>query len=202
MPELGCRVKPAYVHLVDDGLGEGPPEGLVAFPVVCRQVRDQALHGDGGVVARGGRGDTVVAGGQGHAAAVGIDQHLVRSEAQPRLRCLRPVDSVAIDLAGAESRHEAVPIVVGPVANGIERDHPCGPRVIDGVEEQQLDSGGTGRIDREIHAVRLRIGPEWVGQAASDGIAHRGVPLMRRLEAGLGVTGSIRVWSVVAANRG
>ena len=72
------------------------------------------------------------------------------------------------------------------LATGIEADHARGLRVVDAVEQQQLDPGGVPREHAEVHAraarrrPQRRAGPR--GPSASDGVAPcRAASAMRRI---------------------
>lgn len=77
----GARVpgEAAYVHLVDDRLGKGTAKRLVSLPVVARDVRHQALHCDG----------RVVAGGRGGLAVIAARHRHARAPAEPRVAARR-----------------------------------------------------------------------------------------------------------------
>jgi len=88
----------------------------------------------------------------------------------------RPFHSfqIGVDLTRADPRYEGVPVVIGPVSGGIERDHPRGPGIIHSVEEQELETGGVLGVDREIDSAVTQVGPERVGRTGIDGVVHRG----------------------------
>ena len=111
------------VHLVDHGGGEGPAQRSVAFPVVGIGIDDHAPHGDGRVVARAARRFAIVTVRHRDGASVGIEQELLGIEAKPARRIEGADRAVRVDLAGTETRHEGVPVVVGPVDGGVEPDH-------------------------------------------------------------------------------
>ena len=76
----------------------------------------------GGVVAGCAGGLAAVALRNGDGAAVRIEQDFVGIEAQAARGVERPVDAIGIDLAGCDAGHEDVPVVIGAVGYGIERD--------------------------------------------------------------------------------
>jgi hypothetical protein len=71
-PELGWRVKPLTVHLVNDGPGGRPAQQCVAFPIVGVWIHHHALHRRGGVVAFQARSLAAVILGNNNAAPVGV----------------------------------------------------------------------------------------------------------------------------------
>ena len=106
----------AHVELVDDGLGEGPPERPIAFPVVTAAIGDDALHRDRGVAARPARGQAVVAVGNRDGEPVWIEEDLLGIEPESTFRRERSMRAVRVDLARLEARHKRMPVVIGPMA--------------------------------------------------------------------------------------
>ena len=155
------------VHLVDHRGGERPTERGVALPVIGVGIHDDTAHGDLRVLARAARRQTVVPVRHDDGAPVGIEQHLGRIEAKPSRRVERADGAVRVDLSGAESGHEGVPVVVGPVSRRIEADDARRLGVACAVEEQKLDGAGLAREDAEVDA------------ALHDGGAQREAPAWR-----------------------
>lgn len=104
---------------------------------------DQALRGQGRVVTSEAY-QAVGAGGDRHAAAVGIEQRLGGIKAQPEIRRIWTTSAVGKDLTGSVSWDEAVPVMIDPVSSRVERYHPGRSRIIEGVEQQQIDANGVG----------------------------------------------------------
>src|SRR6478736_3651742 len=94
----------AHVEFVDDGLGEGPPERLIAFPVVTIAIGDDALHRDRGVPARPDRSEAVVAVGNRDREPVWIEKDLLGIEPQSTFRRERSMRAVRVNLARLEAR--------------------------------------------------------------------------------------------------
>ena len=116
----------AHVKLVDDRLGEGPPERQIAFPVVTAGIGDDALHRGGRVVARPARGLAVVAVGNRDGEPVWIEKDLLAIEPETTFRRERSMRAVGINLARLEARDKGMPVVIGAVAFAIERDDRAG----------------------------------------------------------------------------
>ena len=64
------------------------------------------------------------------------------------------MDTVAVDLTGLQIGNEEVPIVIGTVLGGVEREDLRRDCAVDLVEEQQLDYGGLVGKDAEVDAAR------------------------------------------------
>ena len=112
----------AHMHLVKHRLGEGPPWGAVAFPIVRARVRDDALDRHCGVVSAMTRSLAAVSWRPGHALPVGIQENLVRIEPKSALRSVWATDPIGIELSRLHPRHERVPVVVGAIRPRIESD--------------------------------------------------------------------------------
>ena len=65
------------------------------------------------------------------------------------------------------TRHEDMPVVVRLIAGRIERNHRTGPRIVDAVEEHQLNTRAAFREHAEVDACRVNAGAERVRAAAS-----------------------------------
>src|SRR5215510_14800766 len=128
----------ANMHFVDHGLGEGSLEWHVPFPVVGTWIGHHALHRLGGIVAGAERCSAVVSIRYRHREAVRIEEDLFAVEKLPLLRRKRPVCTVCVDLARPAIRHERVPVVVGSMTVGSERNDPRGLWSILPIEKQKL----------------------------------------------------------------
>ena len=120
-PGAGMPGEAADVKLVDDRLGAGPPDRRIAFPVVAGEIRHDALHRGGRVVAGPFRGVPVVGAGHRHGAAVRVEEDLPAVEPEPALWRERAVGTVGVDLSRPEIRHEDVPVVIGAMGSWIEQ---------------------------------------------------------------------------------
>ena len=78
---------------------------------------------------------------------IGIDEQLMRVKAMPVFRVIRPVDAIAIQRAGLEVGHIAVPDLVG-----IFRQLQTGDfRFTGGVKQTELHPLGVSRKKREVN---------------------------------------------------
>ena len=161
------------MQLVDDGAPERAPQGLVTFPVVGRQVGDDALHGGAGVAIGPAAGHPVVAFRNRHREAVRVEQHRGRVVPQPGGRVEAAVHPPRVNLPGAYAGHEYVPEAGGAVVRRIQRDGAGRRRVVDVVEQQQVDLGGRARPDREVRAALARPGTERARAAGGGATRHR-----------------------------
>ena len=172
-PRARMAREPAHVRLVHDCARGRPAQRRVPFPLVRVRVHHHALHRRGGVVTVLGSRSAPVAVRHDHAAPVRVEEHLLGVESQPARRVGRTLHAIAVDLAGAQARHEHVPVVVRAVDGGIDADCPGGPRVVDAVEEQQLHAGGVPGEYTENHPLLGRRGAEG-GTRAFAGPGGRG----------------------------
>ena len=173
--ERQCRVADgvaAHVGLVEDRAVPRDARALVATPGEGG-VDDPAFRHEGSTVAQierqvgVGMADRVAEdlGGVLHLAdmraRIRVEQELVRVEPVAGLRRVRSVHPVAVDGAGAGVRQIAVPDLIGIFGQfyAIELG-PAG-----WVEQAELDLGGIGREQGEIHPQSVPGGPERVGQA-------------------------------------
>ena len=85
----GMASKAAHMQLVNDGLGKGPLERQIAFPIVPVGIGDDAFHRHGGVVAGPRRSPAVVCLGHGHGKPVRVEQHLLGVEPKSAVRVER-----------------------------------------------------------------------------------------------------------------
>ena len=155
----------SHVHLVDDGLGNGPAQRLVALPVVAGIIHHDALHGRAGVVAGPAGRFPAVDGWHRHAAAVGVEQDLVRVITQTLFRRVGADGPIGVNLAGLHAGDERMPVVVGAVLRRIEPEHLRRPCVVDAVEQEQLDGVSLIGVDAEVHAAGPRRCAEREGGA-------------------------------------
>ncbi len=107
----------------------------------------------------------------GDRLCIRVEQQLVRVEALALLGLVGAVDAVAVELAGFQSRHVAVPDEVGALAQLQPRDFaPAGL-----VEEAELDALGMAREEREVDALVVPGGAERIGGARPElehGVHH------------------------------
>ena len=87
---------------------------------------------------------------------IGVQKQLVGVEAVPRLGRVGAMDAVAVELAGPDAGEVAVPDLVGVLR---QRDavRLAPPRA---VEEAELDAGGVGREEGEVHPRAVPVGAE------------------------------------------
>src|SRR5262249_51423035 len=150
----GMTREAAHVHLVDDGLRRWPLQWRIALPVVGRHVEHDALHRRAGIVARAARIGWSVTLWNRDSAAVGIEENLGRIEAHAARGIERSADLIAVQLARSDVRHEHMPVVIGAIGRWIQANDPRRPRVVDVIEEEQLDAARVLREDAEIDAAR------------------------------------------------
>src|SRR4051812_24600230 len=112
----------ANVHLVDDRLRRWMPQRDVTLPVVCARIDDDTLQRSCSVVTGSRGGCARVRVRNNDAAAIRIEQHLGRIEAQSLWRIEWPRRAIAIELSRFDSAHESMPVVIRAVANGVEID--------------------------------------------------------------------------------
>src|SRR6185369_12135718 len=115
-------------------------------------IHHYTLHSRGCVVSLHAGFDAVVVFGNHDGAAVWIEQELIWIKAQTTLWFDRSVNPIAVDLARRHVGHEDVPIVVGAVGGGIDRNDPRGASIIFPIKEQQLDPGSVPGVDAEVHS--------------------------------------------------
>ena len=68
-----------------------------------------------------------------------------------------------VNLPRAQPRHEHVPVVVRAVGRRAEADHPSRLRVVNAVEQEQIDPGCPLREHAEVDAAGGDAGAEWGG---------------------------------------
>ena len=143
------------------------PQRCVTFPVVGGGVHHHALHGSctvvgvrGGIALRGSRRE------RPHR------DHRDRAEAwwdrtaAPRW-IVRPLDAIAVDLAGRHPGDESVPVMVRAILAG-SRPTTRAAGIVDMIEQQQLHPGGVTRVDREIDTTAGQYRPKWRAAAFPD----------------------------------
>ena len=153
-----------HVRLVDHRFGVRRLRQPVARPVEERVDHDALHHGRGRVVvvARVGVAEVVAEHRLPplHLAfdglGVGVEQQLVRVEALPRGRVVRPVDAVAVALPGLHRRQVRVPDVRVDVA---QFDAGLFAAV---AEQAQFDFLGAFAEQREVRAAAIEGRPEGV----------------------------------------
>jgi hypothetical protein len=80
----------------------------------------------------------------------------------------------SVDLAGLHARNAHMPIVIGTVGRGIDRDHARGAPVVFPIEKQQLHAGSTAREDAEIHTAGNDGGSQRMALPCMDGLLCSG----------------------------
>ena len=144
------------------------PQRCVTFPIVGGGIHHHALHC--GCTVVGVRGGIIapVAIRNRHAATIWIEQKLGGIEPHAPRWIVRPLDTIAVDLAGRHPWDESVPVVVRPIVSGIDADNPRRTGIVDMVEQQQLHPGGVTRVDREIDTTAGQYRPKWRAAAFPD----------------------------------
>ncbi len=162
----------ADVRLVDDRVRGVNVRRRDAFPVVVGEVHDEALHGRLAVVVwtRGLVPRPVLP--VNDAQGVGVEEDLLHVEAVPVPGLMGSVDAIGVDLALADPLDEDVPVIEGLVDPRVEPDRLERLRVVEPVEEQQLDRGRALREEREVDSARGDARPERAGLTGS-GRKHR-----------------------------
>ena len=154
---------------------EGRRQREIPLPVVSTRINNHALHRGGSVITF----PTCRLAGKEfrnhHTSAIRIKKYLGRIETQATLRGRRPNNSVAIELARRDARNEAMPVVVPPIRNRIERNHTRWLGVVFTIEEDQLNTGCRAREQTEIDAAIHNRGAQRRGTAFSRiGFLHCG----------------------------
>ena len=165
----GMAREAAHMELVDHGLGKGPLERQTAVPVIAIGIGYDAFHGRGGIVAGPRRSPAVVCRGDRYGETVRVEEHLLGVEPISTLRGEGPVRPVGIHLARLKVRHKDMPVVIGAVLLGIERDDPCGLRGILVIEQKQLHKGRTLGEHAEVDAARAYGRAERSARTRCDG---------------------------------
>ena len=146
--------KAPHMQLVNHGLGKGPLERPIAFPIVPIGIGDDAFHCHRDIVAGPRRSPAVVHPGDGYDKPVRVNEHLVGVKPKPSVRVERAVRPVGVHLARLKTRHEGMPVVIGAMLIRRERDDPCGLRSILVIEQQQLEQDRVLGEHAEIDTAR------------------------------------------------
>ena len=115
----------AHMKLVDHGLGEGPLERQIPFPVIAAGIGHDTFHRHRRVVAGPACGSAVVGFGDRYGETIRIEKNLLAIEPKTTFRRQWPMGSVGINLARFEIRDKDMPVVIGAVPVSIERDDLC-----------------------------------------------------------------------------
>ena len=89
-----------------------------------------------------------------------VEQHLSAVEPTSAVRREGAVRSVGVNLTGLEVRHKDVPVMIGAVIAGAERNDPCRPCRPLIIEQEKLDQGCALREDAEIDAAGTDCRPK------------------------------------------
>ena len=155
------------VHLIDDGVLAGTVQGPIALPIVGGGVGDNGAHGSGEVVIRpAGAGAFPEA--VGVATRVGVDEDLIPVEPMAGAGIERAIHAVSVVGARLEPAHEDMPEMKGLVDVRVQEDRLERLRSVMGGEEEQFDTGGILREEREIDAFRRWSRPQGVRRALFD----------------------------------
>ena len=153
------RGEAADMHLVNDGSRRRMPQRCVTFPIVGGGIQHHALHCDCKVVDVRGGIIAPVAIRNRHTATIGVEQKLGGIEPHAPRGIVRPLDAIAVDLAGRHPWDESVPVVVRAVVRGIDTDNARCTRIVDMIKQQQFRRGSVTRVDREITPPADNIAP-------------------------------------------
>src|ERR1700733_3112386 len=160
--------KVADVHLIDDGFRERRSGRAVVPPVVGAGISHDALHGRRSIVARRTRSGSTPWRWPCDALCIRIHQNFLSIETHAPLRREWAVYAIAVELTGADARHEGMPVVICPVDVWIEIDHSRRTSVVRAVEEQQLHGSGVLGKHTEVHAIRDERSAEWKARSGFD----------------------------------
>ena len=117
--------KAAHVKLVDHGLGERALERQVAFPVIAAGIGHDTFHRRRRIVAGPARGFSIVVFGDRDGETIRVEKNLLAIEPKTAFRREWSMGAIAINLARLEVRDKDMPVVIGAVSVGIERDDLC-----------------------------------------------------------------------------
>src|SRR6185437_9064058 len=119
----------AHVHFVYDGARRGPVEWPVTFPIVCAGVDHHAFHSSRGVVALHSGGVTAVIFGDHNGSCIRVEQDLGGIETMAARGIEWSTNPKPVDLAWGHVPNPYVPVVIGTVRHGIDRDYAGRTRV-------------------------------------------------------------------------
>ena len=165
----------AHVQFVDDAARVGVFQREVAFPIVGTRIDDDAFHGARTIIAGLRSSVAIIVIADHHAAPIRIEQHFAGIEAKAIVRLKRAVSAIAIQLPGAQTGHEDVPVVECFVALRIELNDAAGPGDVHFVEEEQFQRRAVFGEDAKVHAVRISCRADGI-TTASESIGH-GTPV-------------------------
>src|SRR5262249_17334433 len=137
-PGAGMACEASHMHLVDDCTRGRPAQRSIAFPVVRAGIDYHALHRCRGVVAFPASRLTAVVPGNYDSPAVWVEEGFGLIKHQPVRRIGWPLNAITVKLPRLHAGYEHMPVMVGKIGDGIERDDARGSGVILPVKEQQL----------------------------------------------------------------
>ena len=120
----------AHMQFVNYGLGEGPLEWQIAFPIIVAGIGHDAFHRHSCVVAGPACGSAVVGFWDRYGKTIRVEQNLLAIEPKTALRDERPMGAVTINLPRFYVRDKDMPVVVGAMLMRIERNDLCRLRLI------------------------------------------------------------------------
>ena len=177
------RGEPAHVRLVDDRAVPGHVRARAGRPWVGQD--DAVADVAGGVqlaartpLDRGERGVDLVPVHlraqpevAGHAARIWVEQQLGRVVPQSGVGVPAPVHPQPVALPGGDVGNVALPdAVAGAVQGEAPLGEPGGGLLV-GVEQAQLDRGGVGGEDSDVHPAGAQVGAEGQG-SVRDATCH------------------------------
>ena len=85
-----------HVHFVYNGVGKGPFERRISFPIVCAGIDDHAFHGKSGIISRQTGCEPAIFLRNCNSTAIGIEQHFIRIEPMTLLRFKWSIGTICI----------------------------------------------------------------------------------------------------------
>jgi len=131
--------KSSNMKFVNHCLGKGPAERQIAPPVITIGIGHDTFQARRGIIARPRGGPAVVSVWHRYGQPVRINKHLLAVEPKSPFRGEGAVRSIGVYLTRPQVRHKDVPVVIGAVLIGFERDDRCRLDGIHVIEQKQLD---------------------------------------------------------------
>src|SRR5262249_53875797 len=139
--------KGANMKLVNQGVGKGPLKRPIALPIIAPGIGYDTFHPHRDIVAPARRGPPVVRVRDCYGKSVRVEKHLLGVKPKSAVRIERTMSPVSIHLAQLYVGDEGMPVVIGAMPVGLQRNDPCGPGGILVIEKEQLKNAtGPARI--------------------------------------------------------
>src|SRR5262249_39456509 len=152
--------KGANMKLVNQGVGKGPLKRPIALPIIAPGIGYDTFHPHRDIVAPARRGPPVVRVRDCYGKSVRVEKHLLGVKPKSAVRIERTMSPVSIHLAQLYVGDEGMPVVIGAMPVGLQRNDPCGPGGILVIEKEQLAQNRMLREYAEIDAPREDRRPE------------------------------------------